>query len=75
MFAADTPNFFETVALPWARAAAAAGNVAATNAVLSHDAVANELEGHKKAHTSWTKIANYKGKPEAQAKARKLVDA
>ena len=75
MFAADTPKFFEKVALPWARAAAAAGNVAATNAVSSHDVVANEQEGHREAHKSWTKTANYKGKPEAQAKAKKLVDA
>lgn len=48
--------------------------MAASDAVAKHDEVALQQAAHRQAHTSWTKIANYKGKPGAQAKAKKLVD-
>lgn len=71
----DIPEFFETVALPWARAAAADDNVAVNDAVLRHNAVENEQAAHGKANKSWTKTANYKRKPEAKGKSKQLVNA
>ena len=73
-YTADNPNFFDLLALPWARAQMEVGNVAATTAVQSHDEMAHLQAEHQKANRTFNKTASYKGKPEAKKEADRLKD-